>query len=488
MALGRGPFGGSAPSQVPQLNIARAREPKATKVGPNSARGSKADVENSFHGASTKCGLHTTRDRASSFSGRPDEKRPALRETKFNAPMMKSTVPRPFHFATDERARRPKAKPSSQNEDDEIFFEEDANSLFDIRNMVAMPDPVSTQARTNAAGIVSQTELFPSRSGQQQREVRWSLAPCSGTTNVLTEFNRSLSASANGAGSAKRAAKRSADEPSPQPFQQRQHKHARPSASPSALSSAREVHARVDSVAAINTTSLAQEQVQNIHARHQSQKIEEWMKESERHNKAALGYMESLVTANREKAEAVAATDKALSQVDNLKAALDEARLEIKSQQSIIKSLQSTIDQLQTEKPQPTQARGSGDFGEDDDWCKKMGISDVESEDEDIVVDCSIPMSQQLMSGSLTPQEYLGTIRMVLSKRFGERGARRAFAALGEQGGNIAKQSFIDSLDAIMPDMRCKDKTAVWEVLAQDSGLKNGALYFEAFSRIFFQA
>lgn len=482
MALGRGPFGGSAPSQVPQLNIARTRESKATKAGPNSARGSKADVKTSFNGVSTKCGPQTTRDRASSFSGRPDEKRPALRETKFNLPMMKSTVPRPFHFATDERAKRPKAKPSSQNEDDE--FEADANCLFDIRNMVEIPDPVNTQARTNAAGVVSQTELFPSRTGQQQREVRWSLAPCSGTTNVLTEFNRSLSGSANGAGSAKRAAKRAADEPSPQPLQQRQHKHARPSASPSALT--REVHARADSAAAINTTSLAQEQVQNIHARHQSQKIEQWMKESERHNKAALGYMESMVTANREKAEAVAATDKALTQVENLKAALDEAKLKIKSQQSTIQTLQSTVDQLQTEKQQPAQARGSADFGEDDDWCKKMGISDDESEDED---DCPIPMShQQMMSGSLTPQEYLGTIRMVLSKQFGERGARRAFAALGEQGGNIAKQSFIHSLDAIMPDMRCKDKTAVWEMLAQDAGLKNGALYFEAFSRIFFQA
>ena len=38
---------------------------------------------------------------------------------------------------------------------------------------------------------------------------------------------------------------------------------------------------------------------------------------------------------------------------------------------------------LQQLDKQDTGARGSADFGDDDEWCKQMGISDVESDEDD---------------------------------------------------------------------------------------------------------
>merc|ERR1712086_428507 len=477
MASGCATFGGVPSTKVPQLNISRTHGTMvSTNPPPASARA--AEPENTFHDELSKSGLQTARDRPTTFS------RPVTRDAKFNAPMMKSTVPKPFHFATDERAKaaRPRTKPVDQPSD--YGFEVMENNLLDITNGNAIQH-VEPQTRTHA-GQQSQSELFPRRSAQQC-EVRWSLAPCCGTTNVLTEFNRSLSTSV-GAG-AKRPAKRAADEPSPQPMHRRQHKHARPSAVPAASG-------LVNSAAESNAgrTSLQHDQVKSIQVRHQNEKVQEWMRESERHSQAALGYMEELVTANREKGEANAAKEKALEQVAMLTAkntalevAMEEATRTIAEQQTLIEQLQADKQQRRTES---TRARGSADFGDDDEWCKQMGISDVDSEEEDerstqLQPAVTLVPSNQA-TATLTPRETLAMIRMVLLKRWGDRGARRAFSSLGEQGGNIAKQSFVAALGDLMPDIRTKDRTGVWELLDLESGLKNGALYFDSFSKLFF--
>lgn len=191
-----------------------------------------------------------------------------------------------------------------------------------------------------------------------------------------------------------------------------------------------------------------------------------------------------------------------MAKCGELQISLDRANKELGTERRRIIELQAASRPVETEEPgsEPRTARCSGDFAADDEYCAKMGISDNDSEDDDLLGDSWMPSRaaavapQQSVSAnsSLSAPELLQLIRKGLVRRFGQ-GARLAFLGCGEQGGKISKQSFYDSVDKACGEgdvewvlLSSRQKQAVWDKMEEEASFKNGALYFEAFSRIFF--
>lgn len=218
--------------------------------------------------------------------------------------------------------------------------------------------------------------------------------------------------------------------------------------------------------------------------------------------------MEQLVTANREKAEAI-------QRCGELQIALDRANKDLSTERrknivlqanckTNLDNLSENLDDISEGPPvdQPT-GRCSGDFAADDAYCVEMGISDTDSSDtEDLLgaeaewkptVQAAVPVNTlEAPKAAPTPSEQLELVKQALMRVFGTCGARKAFIALGEKGGKITKQNFYDTVDKVCGDetwttLSSRQKSAIWEKVGEEEGnLKNGALYFEAFARVFF--
>lgn len=158
----------------------------------------------------------------------------------------------------------------------------------------------------------------------------------------------------------------------------------------------------------------------------------EWMEQASRLSKEKLGLMEQLITANREKEEAVKELSQVRLQLQQKENENSELRTELLKLQSVAQVPDSAS---KATEGSPVAHRPSRDFTADDEYCSKMGISDDDSDEGvDDMLDPHWFQEGKLPQATLpTTEELLQQLRSGMETKFGIDGSRRAFQACGEQ-------------------------------------------------------